>query len=73
MNANKQVTALGEFYYATQKLDGVRGGNQKLQRIIGKELFWKGYKGWFFNNAIIKEMSVSELTALTDKINKSIK
>lgn len=64
-----QAAALGAFYYASNNYAEKFkiGGNQKLQKIIGKELFYKKGKDWWYSHKI-GQMSVSELRNLTKKI-----
>lgn len=74
MATDKKATAIGAFLIACGKLDsGVRGGKQKLQKIVGKKLYYQSEDGkkWFYNTKAIFDMSISELEKLTDKVKKS--
>lgn len=50
-----------------------KGGNQKLQRLIGEDLFYKKGNRWWWNNPVIVRMSISELKILTKKIQDAQK
>ena len=71
-SGDDHITALGSFYQATSEFESKYkvGANQKLQKIVGKELYYKSEDGkkWFWNNPVIKKMTASELNALTKKI-----
>lgn len=74
MATDKKAVAVGAFLIACGKLDkDVRGGKQKLQKIVGKKIFYPSENGkkWFYNNKAINEMSIADLTNLTEKIKKS--
>jgi hypothetical protein len=64
-----QAAAVGSFYHAANSyIDKFKiGGNQKLQKIVGKELFYKKGKDWWFSYKIA-HMNISELRNLTKKI-----
>lgn len=66
------ATALGEFYRAAGDYTKSFkiGGNQKLQKIIGEDLFYKKGKDWWWNNHKIIRMTTSELKHLIKKITK---
>lgn len=64
--------AVGALLMAASKLDkDVRGGNQKLQSILGKEVYYKSPDGkkWFYDMAALKAMSIKKLDGMTAKIN----
>lgn len=64
--------AVGDLLMAASKLDkDVRGGNQKLQRILGKEIYYKSPDGkkWFYDTQALKAMSIKKLDSLTAQIN----
>ena len=74
MATNKKAIALGAFLTACTKLDsGVRGGKQKLQKIVGKNIFYQSEDGkkWFYNTPAISKMSIPELEKLTNKVKKA--
>ncbi len=59
--------AIGSFLIACEKLDsGVHGGKQKLQKIVGKNVFYKSPDGkkWFYNMEAIRAMTIPELKKL---------
>ena len=69
---DKQITALGKFLIETQHFENryKRGGAQKLQKIIGNDIFYQKNKKWFFNLEILKNMSLQELENLTQRVMK---
>lgn len=74
MATDKKAKAIGQFLIACSKLDsGVRGGKQKLQKIVGKRLYCQSENGkkWFYNTKAIKEMSTSDLDKFTEKIKNA--
>lgn len=75
MAIDKKSTAIGALLIACSKLDNatIRGGKQKLQKIIGKKLFYQSENGkkWFYNTPAMVNMTISELEKLTDKVKKS--
>jgi len=75
MATDKKATAIGAFLIACTKLDNgtVRGGKQKLQKIVGKKLFYQSENGkkWFYNTKAISELTVSELEKLTEKVKNA--
>ena len=46
------------------------GGNQKIQKIMGKDLFFNIGKKWYYNTLKIKQMSTTELNILIKKFEK---
>ena len=64
------TVAVGKFYRVANKyIEKYKvGGNQKLQNIIGKDLFYKKNKEWYFNNFEIIRMSNSKLQSLINKV-----
>jgi len=74
MATDKKATAVGAFLIACGRLDtDVRGGKQKLQKIIGKRIFYQSENGkkWFYNTKAIQEMSISDLDKLTEKVKSA--
>jgi hypothetical protein len=73
-----KATNIGKFYRVSSDfVDSFKiGGNQKLQKVLGKDLYYqKGIgknKSWWFNNPKIVSMSNAQLDKLTEKI-KSLK
>lgn len=47
------------------------GGKQKLQKIIGEDLFYKKGKDWYWNNPKIIRMTTIELKNLVKKIENN--
>lgn len=75
MKTDKKAIAIGNLLIACSKLDNsnIRGGRQKIQKIIGKKLFYQSEDGkkWFYNTKEISKMTISDLNKLTDKIKKA--
>jgi hypothetical protein len=50
------------------------GGNQKLQKIVGKDLYYQAETGdWFYANEKIAKTSPAKLQRLIDKLNEKLK
>jgi hypothetical protein len=47
------------------------GGKQKLQKIVGEDLFYKKGSQWWWNNPKIIRMTTSQLNNLTKKIQNA--
>lgn len=68
---DKKLKALGAFLTACSKLDtGVKGGKQKLQKILGERIFYQSENGkkWFYNTKALRDMTICDLNKLTEKI-----
>lgn len=65
--------AVGKFYRTCGEYSGrfERGGDKKLQAIIGDDLYYQKGKSWWFNNSKIIGMTTSELKKITSKLEKS--
>lgn len=46
------------------------GGNQKIQKIMGEDLFFNIGKKWYYNTQKIKQMSTTDLNILINKFEK---
>jgi hypothetical protein len=70
MASDKKAKAVGAFLMASTKFDNIRGGKQKLQKIVGERIFYQSENGkkWFFNTKAISNKTISELEELTKKI-----
>lgn len=66
-------TAVGIFYRVSEDYVGKFkvGGKQKLQKLIGEDLFYKKRKNWLWNNPNIIRMTTKELKSLTKKIEEA--
>jgi hypothetical protein len=73
MEHSVKAKAVGSFIIASNRLDAVRGGKQKLQKIVGKSIFYQSEDGkkWFFNTKKINAMSISKLNELTEKVKNA--
>lgn len=58
---------IGKFYWLVGDYTDNKQ-HRKLQKLVGKDLFWNVGKRWFWDNAAITSMSESELLALIAKI-----
>ena len=66
-------TAVANFLIATSGLDsGMKGANHKLQKIVGKDIFYQSLNGklWFYNTKLLFSMPISKINALTEKVKK---
>lgn len=73
MKNDKKNIAIGAFLTICAKLDtNVRGGKQKLQKIIGKDIFYQSEnkKLWLYNTNSIRNMTITKLEKLTELIKK---
>ena len=64
--------ALGGLLLATLDLSKKRGGNQKIQKILGKENYWQVGKRWLENTPVIKTYSIAKLKSLTKKVKEHL-
>ena len=73
LSTDAHAKAIGRFYrIADEYTEKFKiGGNQKLQKLIGEDLFYKKGKDWWWNNPKIIRMSDSELKNLTKKIENA--
>ena len=74
MGNDLKAKAIASFLIACMRLDtGVRGGKQKLQKIVGKSIFYQSENGkkWFYNTKKLKSMSVSKLNEMTEKVKNA--
>ena len=55
--------AIGKFYrIADEYINKFKiGGKQKLQKLIGSDLFYKKGKNWYWNNPIITRMNTDQI------------
>ena len=71
--SDKHAYSVGKFYSVCDKyMEKFKiGGKQKLQKIIGEDLFYKKGNNWWWNNPKIIRMSTIQLNKLTEKIQNS--
>lgn len=72
----KRVDLVGKFYTISMKFvkSYKIGGNQKLQKIVGKDLYYQAETGdWFYANEKIAKTSPAKLQRLIDKLNEKLK
>lgn len=67
---DKKAKAIGSFYMKTHSFLAKYkiGGNQRLQKIVGSDLYYKKGNIWFWNNLKIVNLSILKLKNLTNKI-----
>jgi hypothetical protein len=72
---SEKTTAIGSFYISANSfLNKYKiGGNQRLQKIVGSNLYYKKGNIWFWNNPKIIKLSISKLNTLTELIKNSKK
>lgn len=73
MALNKKAYAVGHFIMTCVHLTNQRGGKQKLQKIVGKRIFYESeIKGqWMFRNPVIAKMTIAQLNNLAEKVKKA--
>ena len=66
------ANAVGMFYRVAEDYSQKFkvGGKQKLQKLVGEDLFYQKGKNWWWNNPKIVRMTTTELKNLTKKIKK---
>lgn len=73
VTTNEYAKAVGVLYKIadeyTEKFK--TGGKQKLQKIVGEELFYKKGNRWCWNNPKIVGMTTEQVKILTEKIEKA--
>lgn len=73
MATNKKAVAVGSLILAMLHLSEKRGGKQKLQKIVGKKIFYESdYKGkWMVGNTAMIKLSPTKLDELTEKVKNA--
>jgi hypothetical protein len=68
--SSKKINKIGEFYIQTGIFERKykRGGMQKLQAILGANLFFQRGKKWFYNSSNIKKLTIKQLDSLIKKM-----
>lgn len=71
----EKTKAVGKFFLTASDLANKRGGNKKLQAIVGKSIYFSSSNGknWFFSNDNVWKLTIKKLTELTNKIKEQIK
>ncbi len=69
-NIDKKLMAIGGFYRESHNFIAKYkiGGKQKLQKIVGSDLFYKKSGFWYWNNPAIIKMTTTQLNKLTSKL-----
>jgi hypothetical protein len=71
VNRNKKASALGSLIVACNELSLKHGGNQKIQKVLGKKLYYQSpTKAWFYSKNLSK-LSIARLDKLTNQIKGS--
>ena len=69
-NGSVKRNKIGQFYIQTGIFERKykRGGMQKLQAILGANLFFQRGKKWFYNSSNIKKLTIKQLDSLIKKM-----
>jgi hypothetical protein len=72
---DKHATAIGRFYRKAMEYESLFkiGGCQKVQKIVGNDLFYRKGENWWWANSLIVDMPLSNLIGLTKTIEVAIK
>ena len=73
MVSNKKAEALGKVLILARELDTVRGDYVKLQRILGKNLYFQKGGKWYYDVQKMSKKTIAELNKFSDKIKGAIK
>lgn len=73
MIINKKAEALGRVLVFSRELDTVRGEYLKLQRILGKNLYYQKGGKWYYDVQKMSKKTVAELNKFSDRIKRAIK
>ena len=73
MVSNKKAEALGRVLVLSRELDTVRGEYLKLQRILGKNLYYQKAGKWYYDVQKMSKKTITELNKFSDKIKRAIK
>jgi hypothetical protein len=73
MKTKAKATAIGSLIISMLDLCEKRGGKQKLQKIVGKAIFYESdFKGkYMINNRAISRLSITQLNKLTERVKKT--
>jgi hypothetical protein len=74
MATKEKAIAVGTLIITMLDLSKKHGGKQKVQKIVGKKIFYESnFRGkWMVNNPEIARLSVSQLNRLTEKLKKAL-
>ena len=73
MISNKKAEALGRVLILARELDSARGEYLKLQRILGKNLYFQNGGKWYYDVQKMSRKTIAELNKFSDKIKGSIR
>jgi len=71
MATKEKTLALGKLMTLSLELSNKRGGNQKLEKILGTDFFYKKGK-YYFYSADLKDFTTSKLNKLSSEIKKEL-
>jgi hypothetical protein len=73
MISNKKAEALGRVLILSHELDTLRGEYLKLQKILGKNLYYQKGGKWYYDVQKMSKKTTAELNKISYKIKRSIK
>ena len=73
MISNKKAESLGKVLILAHELDSVRGDHLKLQKILGKNLYYQKNGKWYYDVQKLSRKTIAELNKFSYKIKRSIK
>ena len=73
MISNKKAEALGRVLVLSRELDTLRGEYLKLQRILGKNLYFQKGGKWYYDVQKMSRKTIAELNNFSEKIKRAIK
>ncbi len=71
MVSKLKARAIGRVLVVASKIDSVRGENLKLQKILGKALYYQKGNKWFYNIEKMNRKTILELNKLAEKIERT--
>jgi len=66
-----KAKAIGRVLVVASKIDSVRSENLKLQKILGKALYYQKGNKWYYDIEKMNSKTILELNKLADKIEKA--
>jgi hypothetical protein len=73
MVSNIKAEALGRVLILARELDSVRGDHFKLQKILGKNLYYQKNVKWYYDVQKMSKKTIAELNKISAKIKRAIK
>lgn len=72
MAGKLKATALGRVLITARELDSVRGANIRLQKILGRKMYYQKGNKWYYNVHGLSNNTISELNRIADKIERAV-